>query len=189
MSFSHTSLTSEDTDTVLPGNGHVFGNFHQYYSFHPPTARTALFPPSLFRLLWESDGRPSTYRILDVGCNEGDLTRKLGDLAREQLPENVKIEVYGTDIDIELIARANNKKKSENEGTPDGVLLEFFSGDFLSMDGLERFHGRLHFVSVFSATMWFHLNHGDDGLRTLIERCTRLLVRIMFDCSSVFPCL
>ena len=158
----------------MDGRGHIYGNFHKYYSFHPPGSRTEMFPKDLFSVLWKSQGSPSTFRMLDVGCNEGDLTIMLCQLAREQLSsDDVFVEAYGIDMDIELIQRA--KKKCEGLSLGKNVNIEFIGGDFMNKDSVGLIKGKFNFVSLFSVTMWIHLNHGDEGLETLFDRCADLL--------------
>ncbi|GLD91549.1 hypothetical protein PINS_up000082 [Pythium insidiosum] len=58
--------------------GHVLGNFHTYYSFNPANERLRFMDAETRRalrngLLYSGEHR-DTATILDVGCNEGDLT-------------------------------------------------------------------------------------------------------------------
>uniref|UniRef100_A0AAV1T6S1 RNA methyltransferase n=1 Tax=Peronospora matthiolae TaxID=2874970 RepID=A0AAV1T6S1_9STRA len=63
-------------------DGHIFGNFHAYYSFNPVHERlrfmdvpttTALRRALLIKESTE-DAADETSTIIDIGCNEGDLT-------------------------------------------------------------------------------------------------------------------
>lgn len=155
---------------------HVYGNFQSYYNFHPARARSALFPENLFSLLWKAQGCPEVFTIFDIGCNEGDLTLLLLRLAREQLPDDASIEVVGVDIDSNLIERAN-KKSVDLLSSMENVKAEFVAADFMldNSESLGRFSGKMHFVSLFSVTMWVHLNHGDVGLRSFFDRACDLL--------------
>ena len=158
---------------LMKGRGHIYGNFHQYYEFHPANSRSGLFPKGFFSDLWRITGSPSTFRILDVGCNEGDLTIMLLEIARVEIScSEVCIEVYGMDIDIELIERA--KKKCDNLKI-DNAKIKFIGGDFMDAKSNSLIDLKMNLISLFSVTMWIHLNHGDVGLETLIERCADLL--------------
>lgn len=64
--------------------GHIHGNFHNYYTFRPPSDRLEMFPDGyLAGLVRQSqlaaglirDGEePLPPAILDIGCNEGKRT-------------------------------------------------------------------------------------------------------------------
>ncbi len=90
----------------LPGQGHIHGNFHDYYSFHPATERLRLLPTNAFTAMWQSQGSPSIFNILDIGCNEGQISIYMYLLARTQIPSHVSLRVYGIDIDPQLIIEA-----------------------------------------------------------------------------------
>ena len=116
--------------------------------------------------IWEHTGRPGLLRLLDVGCNEGDLTAQLLREARAQLP-GVVVTAVGIDLDAELIARANEKHKDN----PD-VL--FATVDVMEPDSLKNFMAdhkidSFSLVSCFSITMWIHMNHGDEGLLQFLD--------------------
>jgi 2-polyprenyl-3-methyl-5-hydroxy-6-metoxy-1,4-benzoquinol methylase len=94
--------------------GHTHGNFHNYYSFHPPTERTSMFPSGWFREHYDALGRLDQFAILDVGCNEGNLSYAVLEKAKGELPENVHCSVTGIDLDAELINRANHRYANTN---------------------------------------------------------------------------
>ncbi|KAJ0394047.1 hypothetical protein P43SY_000968 [Pythium insidiosum] len=58
--------------------GHVLGNFHTYYSFNPANERLRFMDTetrqALRHGLLRAGGSSESATILDVGCNEGDLT-------------------------------------------------------------------------------------------------------------------
>jgi Bicoid-interacting protein 3 (Bin3) len=78
-----------------PDKGHRYGNFHNYYHFHPVTNRTKLLGEMLGRIAseWEKAVADTTtsattttvFRYTDVGCNEGDLTIELARLLADRL--------------------------------------------------------------------------------------------------------
>ena len=80
-----------DESPTSQGKGHIFGNFHEYYTFHAVEARTKLLPPLAMWRLWVAKGRPARFLVLDVGCNEGNLTVDLYLRARRELPDHVQI--------------------------------------------------------------------------------------------------
>jgi len=145
---------------------HVYGNFHKYYEFHSATSRMAQIPAGQLYKVWENCGHPSLFAMLDVGCNEGELTVELLNRAREELPPNVRVAIVGVDLDPVLIERC-----AETWGLNENML--FLAGDFLDQDvlvgnslGIESFH----FVSLFSITMWIHLNHNTEGLVAFLKK-------------------
>ncbi|KAF1335357.1 Double stranded RNA binding, partial [Globisporangium splendens] len=77
--------------------GHVLGNFHTYYSFNPADERLRFMdvPTSnavrqaLLALGNADKSHSSTTTVIDIGCNEGDLTIGLYDaLNGRRKPEN-----------------------------------------------------------------------------------------------------
>jgi SAM-dependent methyltransferase len=174
------SIEEENFDTCMSAlleAQHVYGNFQSYYDFHPAVARSALLPKDLFRILWKEQGSPTTFKLFDVGCNEGDLTLMLLRLAREQLPDDVHVVAFGVDIDTILIERAR-KKGVELLSSMLNAEAKFVAADFMLDNNnynLSHYTGKLNFVSIFSVTMWVHLNHGDAGLRLFFDRACALL--------------
>ena len=63
--------------------GHIHGNFHNYYTFRPPSDRLDMFPEGFFAtLVRQSQLAAGLIRegeellapcILDIGCGEGKL--------------------------------------------------------------------------------------------------------------------
>jgi hypothetical protein len=70
---------------------HVFGNFRQYYTFHPVASRLDVLPAGAMRQLWTSHGQPKVFSICDLGCNEGDLSLAMWERARTELPMDVEV--------------------------------------------------------------------------------------------------
>jgi len=92
-------------------------------------------------------------------------------MASKELP--CDIYMLGIDLDEELIERAKKLKKGDG--------LSFLSVDI--MDGglqvpeLEKYLQenlltKFSFTFLFSVTMWIHLNHGDNGLISLLKKMT-----------------
>lgn len=158
-----------------------FGNFINYYSFYPPHERIKHMPQNI----WKTEG--ISY-CLDIGCNTGvcfkiinqislfyhisfqDLTEAFNKFLLENGNEN---RIIGIDIDPMLIERA--KAQYNN-------YLEFFCIDIMSTVGydfIKTFLNNLNLkkfqiVTCFSISMWIHLNHGDAGLITFLERVSEL---------------
>ena len=143
------------------GEGHLVGNFPNYYNFHPVEQRTSMFAECYWRELWDAVGKPDSLILLDVGCNEGDLSFAMYCLARTALSgENCVVKLLGVDIDGMLVERATKKFSKEGDVTfmamdymnseiSDGILKQYLAG-----------HGAISFdfVSLFSITMWIHIN-------------------------------
>jgi len=113
------------------------------------------------RDIWIRMDCPSTFSILDVGCNEGNLTAEMLRLAKEQLP-GVACSAVGIDLDEVLIERAKEKFKDECD-------MNFCVVDCMRPGAVDECLQSLQVVSfslvcAFSITMWIHMNHSDEGL-------------------------
>ena len=91
--------------------GHRLGNFPNYYKFHPVEQRLKLFPPNFFVALFQALGSPRALFLLDVGCNEGDLSIALYHHVKRELGTSTTVRILGTDIDTTLVNRAVEKSK------------------------------------------------------------------------------
>jgi SAM-dependent methyltransferase len=168
--------------SLSDGNGHKYGNFHSYYTFHEDQSRTKLIPQKFFFSLWKLQGEPETFSILDVGCNEGNLTIELYERAVSELPSHVCCRVLGVDLDDILIGRAIKKAESMESVsfcTVDIMKEDQGSGVSVIRDFCEKniFTG-FSFISLFSITMWIHLNHGDIGLEKFLSKGASLLSNV-----------
>ena len=161
--------------------GHTYGNFHNYYSFHPSKSRTELIPKGSFLQIWNSIPiKPSKFYYLDVGCNEGDLSYEIYSIMSSELRE-IDVECYllGLDIDEELIVKANEKYSDNkyisflkcNIMTESEVIDEYLFQNQISQFSI---------VSAFSITMWIHINHGDDGLKLFLDKITTYTLSSLF---------
>jgi len=156
---------------------HIFGNFRQYYAFHPVSSRLDVLPRGAFRQLWESHGRPSVFSICDVGCNEGELTLGMGERARAELPPETEIVLLGVDLDPVLIARASTRAAGSSTVKAFFVALDIMEEKAAvalsaAVDVvLAPFGGKAKFnlVTLWSITMWIHLNHGESGLSKFLQ--------------------
>lgn len=143
--------------------GHHHGNFYQYYQFHNSLSRYSILLNNTFYNLWESLSKPSTFYLLDIGCNEGNLTIELYNLIKLQLPSYIQCMIIGIDLDNNLINKAKEKYSSfSNE-------IIFLTLDCMiphAIENIMKEHNIIKFslVTAFSITMWIHMNHGDNGL-------------------------
>ena len=174
--------------------GHRFGNFHNYYTFHPTSDRiqplfTDLYPtlPGLLvNPKKESDKSKSCVTYCDLGCNEGTLTLDVAKELTQRCKRHVKC--VGMDIDKELICRAEKSaylvsQSHDIEGhfhlcnLNDSLTLKNICISFLTDIRKEE---RFDLISVFSTTMWIHAHGGDDGLKkflqTICGMCRFLLI-------------
>lgn len=167
-------------ENILELSAHVYGNYHKYYTFHSANSRIQLLTGrSVFQTIWIAQGRPSVFRILDIGCNEGDLSIELLHLVQAELSGDVVCELVGADIDPSLIQLASTKYKDE-------TVAQFHCVDFLDQHALDTFAMALRdrfgsqeafsLVTIFSTTMWVHINHGTEGLAQFFRHACSLLV-------------
>ncbi|XP_071449133.1 pre-miRNA 5'-monophosphate methyltransferase isoform X2 [Hetaerina americana] len=187
------SLTYLGTD---PGAS-KYGNFINYYDFHPAKERLDGFPTNI----WCVDKRDTRYACLDVGCNSGELTQNLwefisanlrlksdaaecgqiADCPKQSSVDEVKCMMLGLDLDQTLILRASeaNTRKDlihfkhcdiMNDVEVEQVVGNFFGVHNQKLDCDHKFD----VVFLFSVTMWIHLNYGDPGLSKLLCTATKL---------------
>lgn len=163
---------------------HPYGNYHNYYS-HRTDSRLALLPPSLF----------AGKRVLDLGCNAGNISLEIKGLGARA--------VLGIDIDEVLIQQARALSVETAGGQPNGggegvAGVEFIQGDFMQPN---YFHSLFDFptpdlvsaiksdatppnatrrerpetILLLSITKWLHLHHHDAGLLLLFRTLYSLL--------------
>jgi SAM-dependent methyltransferase len=176
-----------DAPCELPGNGHVYGNFDKYYSFHPPQARMSLIIPGMFKQIWESQGSKATFFLLDIGCNEGDLSIEVYHRVQNELPEYVGIYLLGIDIDQVLIEKAKEKHRSDDYKHCTFIMADVMK-DTLPMDEdpIQQYMKKytiqhFSFTSLFSVTMWIHVNYGNDLFYAFLRRMCGLSVSLLIE--------
>lgn len=117
--------------------------------------------------------------LLDIGCNEGNLSLELLEKAQREIPQ-AQCHLLGIDLDRILIERAKVKYSHNdaihfetcdimNEADRSSVFSTYwakFNIDKASTSNKthEEIGGKFHFISLFSITMWIHLHHGDEGI-------------------------
>ena len=169
------------------------GNFINYYTFNPPENRLKHIPDTLLANLGVTD---SPICILDIGCNAGvgvslldthfiannhgllqDLTsalfRSFG---------TADVRMLGVDLDQQLVDRAVQNFTVEDR-------LQFQHLDIMSDNFqqeaakyLSRFNKtKFDLVTVFSVTMWVHLNLGDRGLEELVRRLVAVAACVLVE--------
>jgi len=244
-------------ESVLNISAHKYGNYHKYYTFHPSLTRSEIFlkySKNLFYILWKNQNCPEQFVILDIGCNEGNLSVEILNQARLQIPSYVSCILLGIDIDKNLIDLANNKycyhyhhnhdnsqhnkeidtisgDENNNNNNNNNTFIYFYALDFMNIqltneyfiqffhmihkrhnsnddthtyqqqqqeqelceshlyhlnqhensqythndNNNNNYYNKFNLISLFSITMWIHLNHGDDGLISCLNRSVSLL--------------
>lgn len=134
------------------------GNYHGYYGYRwgqdgEEDSRLAALRPQWF---------DSQTRVLDIGCNSGQISLAVG---QRFGPASV----VGIDIDVSLV-----KAAQKNAGrSRSGVNTTFLHGDFLVLDGFED--GSFDVVLCLSVVKWMHLNGGDDAVLKLFRKVFSIL--------------
>lgn len=176
------ALNASDKD-----KGHRYGNFHNYYQFHPAANRTKFLGGMLDYIAngWTAKSYATTFRLSDIGCNEGDLTLELARLLAQRLAHTRTpaagenpidstalpsiVEVTGMDLDPLLIGRA--MQKSQGHAVSPLIQATFRAIDILK-DGIPNAMPGLYtadLTTIFSTTMWIHIHGGDEGLRRVMR--------------------
>ena len=161
---------------------HFYGNFRSYYRFHPTAARLNLLPGGMLEAIWQSHGCPTRFVILDLGCNEGDLSYGVYLLARREIPSQVHVKLLGVDIDPILIGKAQSKYASENDCKflCCDILSEYFDTivkEYMAENSIEKFS----LISLFSVTMWLHINCGDEVFYSFLMKCCQLSLHLLIE--------
>ena len=149
--------------------GHRVGNFHNYYAFHPPSHRLDKMQDILEYIGKRYKKHNSPFEYCDLGCNEGDLTIEIACAVQQEL--QTKVHFQGVDIDPVLIERASDKCKSIKN---DKVTGDFQVGNICeNLDKILLDDDSVDMTSLFSTTMWIHVQAGDEGLRKVLEQICR----------------
>lgn len=169
------SKTTEDAGAAK------YGNFINYYSFNSATDRIQLLPTHIWKLLENSDISPANdkFLVLDIGCNAGNFTQLLYPFLQMHLPPNKRIKILGIDIDPLLIDRC-----IQHNQYPDNV--QYACIDIMECDdstGHLNTYGKQMFDATFclSLTMWIHLNNGDSGLLTFLNKVHQMSRMIIIE--------
>jgi SAM-dependent methyltransferase len=161
-----------------PGSSQ-FGNFINYYNFHPPENRINLFPDINWDDIRTSEGNHQPFLVLDVGCNSGNLTLSIYKYLTQHIDR--EIQVLAVDIDPALIARA--VEANEHPNSIEYQSLDIMTNQESVIEEFLKKHNRCRFDVVFclSVTMWIHLNHGDDGLMAFLEKITSKAEKLVIE--------
>jgi 2-polyprenyl-3-methyl-5-hydroxy-6-metoxy-1,4-benzoquinol methylase len=175
---SESSSIQEELKVSADDMGHRIGNFHNYYSFHPPSNRLQHMGEILQYLRDTSSSKRRRgsgderalhllpFQYCDLGCNEGDLTIEIAKALQGALQQPV--EFKGMDIDAELIDRANIKWSDE-----EGLTGSFESANICTdLDG-KIDDNSVDLMTLLSTTMWIHVHAGDAGLKRVLEQLCR----------------
>lgn len=150
--------------------GHRLGNFHNYYTFHPPSNRLDKMKTLIEHITSSRTShkrqctadRKQTFHYCDLGCNEGDLTIEIASAIQSSLDQ--KLNFHGIDIDPKLIERANLKWKDTAN-----VTGHFQAGNLCcDLDSMLEDQS-VDLISLLSTTMWVHIHVGDDGLKEVLH--------------------
>ncbi|XP_046991640.1 probable RNA methyltransferase CG11342 [Schistocerca americana] len=168
-----------------------YGNFINYYQFHPTEARIKSLPTDVWNVKAGED-----MLCLDVGSNSGELTQALYEFILSNLhtvDDENKVDslqnsqckgsncyFLGLELDPLLTERAKNSNRYVS--SIHYHCLNFMTDDKLTvLKTYLKQHGKQNFdvIFCFSVTMWIHLNYGDEGLiKFLKDLCawTKVLV-------------
>jgi len=105
------------------------------------------------------------------------LTLGMGERARAELPPETEIVLLGVDLDPVLIARASTRAAGSSTVKAFFVALDIMEEKAAvalsaAVDVvLAPFGGKAKFnlVTLWSITMWIHLNHGESGLSKFLQ--------------------
>ena len=161
---------------------HFFGNFRSYYGFHPMDTRLNLLPPGIFKAMWLAHGSHDSFSILDLGCNEGDLSYNMYLRAKQEIPDQVRIQLFGIDIDPILIEKAQSKYAED--GCCKFMVCDVLSQDFDSVLNRLMEENRIEtfsLISLFSITMWLHINCGDSAFYDFLKKCCGLSHHVLIE--------
>jgi SAM-dependent methyltransferase len=165
--------------------GHVYGNFPNYYAFHPALTRIELITAQLVEEIWKNHGSPSKFFILDVGCNDGDLSIELYRLFVQVLPSTLcQVYLLGVDLDEALICRANLKLSESDKAHIEFLCYDIMAGDdaSLAIQTWSKLEGQgFNMVTAFSVTMWIHLHHHDDGLLRFLQLLSTVASTVLIE--------
>ena len=143
---------------------HRYGAFKNYYMFNPTEERTKFIDTEdVLNLIFQqhSGKKSNKLQCCDIGCNSGELTLELYNIF-SKVDSNKKIEMYGIDMDQDLISMA--KENDVNN------ICKFKTLNIMK----ENLDGKHHYdlITCFGLTMWIHINHGDKGLKDFLDKLT-----------------
>lgn len=155
-----------------------FGNYKHYYGYRNKDHNYKDIRLDILQAYEELfHGR----EILDIGCNNGQLTMSIAD---QFIPKHIT----GMDIEQSLINEAKKcliKEKKclpwENEKKTDGKFpynVTFIRGDYVLRDDIlleVEEEQNFDVILALSITKWIHLNYGDAGLKQAFRRMYRQL--------------
>uniref|UniRef100_A0A1B6CG44 RNA methyltransferase n=1 Tax=Clastoptera arizonana TaxID=38151 RepID=A0A1B6CG44_9HEMI len=162
-------MENVDDNLNLDGRSARYGNFTNYYEFHPTEFRIKLIPNNV----WDLGGNDIV--CLDVGCNSGKLAQALHQHISSTIAFTFKNKkdvpkcyILGVDVSQELIDKA-----VETNNNP---YITFKTVDVCSKSGKNVINQYLScfnrtsfdIVFCFSVTMWIHLNYGDEALKEFL---------------------
>lgn len=149
-----------------------YGNFINYYQFNSAEKRIDLLPQSIWKQI-STAINDERFVVLDIGCNAGNLTQILYEYLVQHTGKSVHI--LGIDIDPLLIDRCTQHNQHGTSVKYECVNIMEHGDEDIVTKYLKPFD-RIRFDAVFSLslTMWIHLNNGDCGLKSFLEKISIL---------------
>jgi 7SK snRNA methylphosphate capping enzyme len=158
----------------------IHGNYSSYYGYRNLDSRINDFQKNWF----------CGKRVLDIGCNAGNVTLEI---AHKFDPEYIE----GVDIDPLLVKKARRNQSVYRSKVFDKDLdyfpiscyqqfgrmpptyrfsnVHFRAGDFVHEPDPDSDMDRFDTILALSITKWIHLNNGDGGLRFFFNKVYRYL--------------
>ena len=166
---SSTKVKRKRDAATTDDQGHLHGNFPNYYAFNPPSTRLTVMK-SILDYISKKRKPKAAFLYCDVGCNEGDLTMEVAKAiiwgSSSSSPK--QISVTGVDLDSRLVESANHKFRKESNIN---MNIDFVTANVCNLNELkEHIPNDLNLLSLFSTTMWLHIHAGDDGFREILKR-------------------
>jgi len=167
-------------------NGHRFGNFPNYYSFHNVEDRLDLLTKDLISPMLDECG--DDFTIADIGCNDGTLTKALHEKVVTVVASRgltTRVRTLGLELDPQLVARARSTTFTPGNGSEicfedvdatDEARVSALASSFLGPSST-----RINLVTCFSTTMWVHVNHGDATFLAFLDHLKRLSQRLVIE--------
>ncbi|OQR87209.1 double stranded RNA binding [Thraustotheca clavata] len=126
---------------------HVFGNFHDYYTFNPEAERIRFLSPSLRSSLYHAFHKQKRVYYMDIGCNEGKLTKAVHKALKN--PQTLAAPTTETTFSVDNICLLNEKLQKHHQN-PEYVTIE---------DGGTG-HRKHFIIHVFIANVFFGVGDG-----------------------------
>ncbi|XP_055547091.1 probable RNA methyltransferase CG11342 isoform X2 [Wyeomyia smithii] len=164
------------------------GSYRQYYDkFRPQDSRPRQLENCLLPWIAQRLTTGQPVRMLDIGCNSGKLTEAVLTTVRNALPEKC-CSMLGVDIDDRLIEQANQEYQSVGLSFAQADMFAVAKGEApgnpvdaaLLQEGAKQFE----IIFCFSILMYVHLNHGEEGLKSVLDYVCRRAKLLVLELQS-----